>query len=174
MTKQKKEDLLKVLNDLLTKEQWDLIEKLKGHKVGITKTARLNFLGKLLHKTRKISTRKGIARWLQNWTADKIGEVTELSSGKDCELQGREMGQSGPDVRMSPKARVLFPFTPECKSGGLNIKSAIKQAIANLYPNTDWMVVWYDPNSQKDNRNQPVVIIDGERFFQLYSKDWIK
>lgn len=164
-----KEDLLLRLLTSMTEEQWQLIQQLKGHEIKLAKTSRLNFLSKLFHKTRSISTRKGIARDLQNLVAQKISELTGLKCGKDQDIQGREMGQSGTDVRLSEAARSLFPFSVECKSGTINVKAAVKQAKANMagYNINNWLVVYNDPHLRKESKQEAIAMVDLDLFFDL-------
>jgi len=110
----------------------------------------------------KTSSAKDKGRRLQKWIAEKIAELTGMECGKDCPIESRPMGQTGPDIRMDPEARKAFPFTIECKNTeSWSLPSAIKQCKANLYPNTQWMVVL------GKNRHKPVVVLDAETFFCL-------
>ena len=169
MKRVKKDTLLNQLLDSMTDEQWRLIELLKGYEIKPSKTSRLNFLSKVFHKTRSVSARKGIARDLQNLVARKVSELTGLKYGKDEDIQGREMGQSGTDVKLSEAARSLFPFSVECKSGMINVKAAVRQAKANMagYGVDNWLVVYNDPHRRMMNRLEAVAIIDLDLFFDL-------
>lgn len=110
----------------------------------------------------KASSAKGKGRRLQKWVASRIAEATGLECGKDCPIESRPMGQTGPDIRLDPPARVLFPFTVECKnSESWAVPAAIAQCKANLYPDTQWLVVLCK------NRHKPIVVLDAEAFFQL-------
>src|SRR5574343_5383 len=162
-----KEVLLNQLLDSITDEQCNITQQLKGHEIKPAKTSRLNFLSKLFHTPRGISSRKGIARDLQNLVAKKISELTGLECGKDKDIQGREMGQSGTDVRLSEAARSLFPFSVEGKSGTINVKAAVKQAKANMAGYDDWLVVYNDPHPWSERRQEAVVIIRLDLFFDL-------
>jgi hypothetical protein len=64
----------------------------------------------------KISSAKAKGRNLQNYTAQKIAEVTGLKVEKDGDIEGRQMGSSGADVILRGKAKELFPFDTECFS----------------------------------------------------------
>ena len=112
-----------------------------------------------------ISSRKAKGRRLQQWVAQKISEITGIKYGKDEMIASREMGQNGVDIRLVEKAKILFPFSVECKNTEkLNVWKAIDQARDNQMENTDWLVV------AKRNREKPIVIIDAERFFSLLSR----
>ena len=105
---------------------------------------------------------KAKSRKLQNWVAAKYSWVSELPWGKDCPIEPRQMGETGPDVRLDAEARKRFPFTMECKNTeNWSLPAAIKQAQANIYPDTDWLVVLMK------NRTKPVVVLDADRFFEL-------
>jgi len=163
--KKKKGELISDLNNILTDEHWSIIEELTG-KNPKTIVQKCKFLSSIFTKSRKLYSAKRIARSLQQWACQKISEVTGKPWGKDEEIASREMGQSGPDVRMSSEVRKLFPFTIECKSGEhWNLPEAIKQCKANLYENTNWMVILDRPHRLRKNRISPVVVIDGEAFF---------
>jgi hypothetical protein len=48
------------------------------------------------------------------------------------DVNSRSMGASGEDLQLSPRARLLFPFSVECKNQeSLNIWKALEQAEAN-------------------------------------------
>ncbi len=171
MAKLKKEDLVALLVSSMTDEQWNLIALLRGQPVPSTVKKKENFLNGLFHKTISRDHAKSKSRNLQQWACKKISEFSEIPWGKDEEIASREMGQSGPDVRMSPNARKIFPFTLECKSGNQwNLPASIKQCQANLYPDTRWMVVLDRPDPKPDNRIPPVVVVDGELFFEIWSE----
>jgi hypothetical protein len=167
-----KADLIRTLMMEMSDQQWKTISLLIGRRIADYSPAeKVSFLKKLFTKTRSHAGAKGIARGLQQWTAKKISEVTNIPCGKDEEIQSREMGQSGPDVRMSVRAYMAFGFTPECKSGKTwSLPSAIKQAQVNCYPFTQWMVVLDRPHIHQEERIPPVVVLDGEVFFDIWGK----
>jgi len=75
------------------------------------------------------------------------------------------MGQSGIDVRLSKAVLKRFPFSPECKAQEiLRIGEWIEQAKANQLPKTDWLLC------VKKNAMKPIIIIDGNVFFELIRK----
>ena len=112
-----------------------------------------------------IAARKAKARRLQNWVAEKISKLLKIPWGKDKEIQGREMGQSGVDVKLYGKALELFPFAVECKwQETWSIPAWIKQAKENQLEGTDWLLVC------KKNREDPIIIMDADAFFNLYNK----
>lgn len=114
-------------------------------------------MAKLTHGARKEKAKR-----CQRYTAQKISELTGLECGKDCPVESRQMGETGPDVRLDQEARRRFPFTVECKNTeNWSLPAAIKQAQANCYPGTDWLVVLMK------NRTKPVAVLDADRFFEL-------
>ena len=114
--------------------------------------------------TISIKSRKAKARSLQNLIAKKIAEITGRPFGKDMEIQGREMGQSGEDVKLYGKALELFPFSIEAKnSEKWDVHSAIKQAKSNTKDGLDWLCVF------KRNREDPVVMMCMSTFFRIYN-----
>lgn len=112
-----------------------------------------------------IKSRKAKARRLQNWVAEKISDLLGIPCGKDKEIQGREMGQSGTDVRLMGKARELFKYSVECKfCESWAIPAWIKQAKSNQDEGTDWLLFI------KKNRHEEIVVMDAEAFFRLCKK----
>jgi hypothetical protein len=115
--------------------------------------------------TISIRSRKNKGRLLQNWVAERISMLLDIPWGKDKDIQGREMGQSGEDIKLYGKARELFPYSIECKSQETwAIPSWIKQAKENQKEGTDWLLVC------KKNRERPVVILYAEVFFEIYGR----
>jgi hypothetical protein len=164
-----KKDVVSALCDTITEEQWELISQLRGVPVPENKT---NFINNLFTKTRSKASAKSIARSLQQWTCEQISRITGIAWGKDEEIASREMGQSGADVRMSRNVYGKFKFTIECKSGNKwNIPAAIKQCKNNLYEDTDWMIILDRPHQRKEERIPPIVVIDGDVFFNKILKE---
>jgi hypothetical protein len=74
------------------------------------------------------------------------------------------MGDSGTDIKLSPLARKVFPYSAECKNQEkLNIWSALEQAENNTKENTDPIVFF------KRNNTKVYAIITAEHFFKLIS-----
>jgi len=75
------------------------------------------------------------------------------------------MGQSGPDVRLEGQVLKVFPFTVECKwQETWSIPAWIRQVKKNQMEGTDWLLFC------KKSRKRPVVVMDAERFFNLFLK----
>lgn len=170
--KLKKTDYIQFLVNSLSPEQWDLIARLRGQPTPQTQAKKESFLNSLFRKTITRSHAKSKGRNLQQWACQKISEFTGLPWGKDEEIASREGGQSGADVRLSMTARMMFPFTVECKSGDQwSIPHAIKQCQANLYDDTNWMLILDRPNQVKENRISPIICLDGEIFFKIITRE---
>jgi len=166
MTKEKKVDKIKRFVESLTPGHYVQIQDIVGRTV-TSKTLRSLFT-KAFKKTISISSRKGKARECQQEVAQMIGEFTETPYGKDEEIQSREMGQSGADVRMSARVLSLFPYGVECKDDGAwNIKKAIQQAIANTKPGLNWVVFHRQTDRNDDEKVEMVAIISAAHFFDL-------
>ncbi len=121
-----------------------------------------------MSKKIKPQSAKNKGRKLQKWVAEKISQLTGYewgSSGDDKPIESRPMGQSGVDVRMESQVKKEFPFSVECKSvEKLALPSWIKQAKDNQEEGTDWLIIF------KRSRENPVAVMDAERFFELLRK----
>ncbi len=112
--------------------------------------------------TIKNSSAKAKGRSLQQWACCKISELLGLPWGKDEMIAPREGAQSGTDVRLIGEALSRFPFSVECKAQeSWHLSAWIKQARDNCMQGTDWLLIC------KKRRQQPVVVMDAERFFDL-------
>jgi len=110
----------------------------------------------------RVSSAKAKGRSLQQWACQKISEITGYKWGKDEAIESRGMGQTGVDVRMERRVRMAFPFSVECKyQESWSIPAWVDQARKNILPGTDWLLI------VRRNRIDPIVIMDGERFFQI-------
>lgn len=113
-------------------------------------------------KTIGISSRKGKARELQKWVCKKISAITDIPWGKDEDIESREMGQSGVDVKLRGEAAKLFRFSIECKrQEQWSVSAWIEQTKENQKKDTDWLLFC------KRNHENPVVIMDAEAFFKI-------
>lgn len=114
------------------------------------------------------SSAKDKGRRLQKWICEQISELTGFewgSSGEDKPIESRPMGQSGPDIRMESQVREAFPFSIEAKwQERWNVPGYIRQAQENQMEGTDWLLV------MKRNYEDPVIIMDAKRFFNLYEE----
>lgn len=111
----------------------------------------------------KISSAKAKARRLQNWVAGKVSKITGIDCGKDCMIEGREMGQSGVDLKLYGPAREKFPFSVECKyQETWSLPAFIKDAKDNKEKGTDWLLFI------KKNHYEEIIVMDAEAFFDIY------
>jgi len=78
---------------------------------------------------------------------------------EDDDITTALMGESGIDVKLSPAARKIFPYSVECKNQEkLNIWAALKQAEENTKADTKPIVVF------KRNRSDTYVAMKLEDF----------
>jgi hypothetical protein len=72
------------------------------------------------------------------------------------------MGESGEDIKLSPLARRLFPYSVECKNvEKLNVWSAIEQAEENCKDNTSALLVF------KRNHSKTYIAMELDKFLDL-------
>jgi hypothetical protein len=80
--------------------------------------------------------RKAKGRFLQNLVRDKFRKIFKEQL-EDDDIKAALMGDSGEDIKWSPAARKLIPFSIECKNQeAFSISSAIKQAETNCKDKT--------------------------------------
>ena len=110
-----------------------------------------------------IASRKAKGRGLQKWVAQRISDITGIPCGKDEDIESRPMGQSGVDVILRSKAKILCPWSIECKNcESWSIPAWIQQAKDNWKKGTDWLLFI------KKSRHEEIVIMDAEAFFKIY------
>jgi len=110
-----------------------------------------------------IKSRKAKGRKLQQWCAGWISTITGIPHGKDKDIQSREMGQSGVDVKLYGEARELFPFACEAKNSETwSIPAWIKQAKENQADGTHWLLIC------KKNHHEEIAILDARTFFRIW------
>jgi hypothetical protein len=119
-------------------------------------------MGKKRIKTRSA---KNKGKRLQNWVAEMISNVTGIPQGKDELIASREMGQTGPDVRLIGEAKTKFPFVIECKNQEKwNVPAWIDHAKSHDPTQTNWMLF------AKRNRFDTVVILNANTFFDVWAQ----
>ena len=112
----------------------------------------------------KTQSAKAKGRLHQQWVRDKILALFPKLEPDDVVSTG--MGQNGEDIRLSPAARKLFPYSVECKSlKALSIYKIMRQAEANCPTKAEPVAI------VKANREKPLAIIDAEHFFKLIGKN---
>lgn len=173
-----KEYLIQALQVSMTDEQWALVDKLRGHPVKPTLTARFNLLSNLFRKVgRKHSTNRDAAQDLQKEACKLYSILTGLSwsSSRDdsAHIKPRQSGQAGADVVLSDHARELldkvgFPANCECKNTkDWDLQRAIIQARANTPKGQNWLIILKRRSELKKDRIDPVVVMDLEVFKRL-------
>ena len=109
----------------------------------------------------KIRSRKAKGRRLQNWVRDELLSLFNNLSQDDisCAI----MGESGVDIKLSPKARKLIPCSIECKNKETfkGIYDIMEQSKHNSKSNLEPIAVI------KMNKVEPLVIVDAKVFFKL-------
>jgi hypothetical protein len=112
----------------------------------------------------KTSSAKAKGRLLQQLVRDKI--LTQYPQLElDTDVRSAIMGETGEDVKLSKKARKVFPFSVECKSlAKVAAYSFYEQAVANTPKGCQPLVVF------KANRKKPMAMIDLDHFMKLVKR----
>ena len=107
----------------------------------------------------KASSSKAKGRRLQDFVRDTLrGMFTSL---EDDDIKVAIMGESGEDIKLSPAARKIIPFSFECKNQErLNIWSSLEQAEENSNDRTPVLVF-------KRNRSKTYIAIEIDSFLTL-------
>ena len=108
----------------------------------------------------KTASSKAKGRRLQNKIRDLLIEhfSDEL---EDDDIRCAIMGESGEDLKLSPAARKLIPYSIECKNQEkLNIWSALEQAEDNSKESTPVLIF-------KRNRSKTYAVIEFKEFVEL-------
>ena len=112
----------------------------------------------------RTSSRKAKGRRLQNWVRDEL--LLRFPKLTDEDIYCAIMGESGADVKFSPQAQKLIPYSVECKNKETfkGIYDIVAQAQSNSKA-TDVPVAII-----KMNKFQPLAIVDATHFLQLIGK----
>ena len=109
----------------------------------------------------KARSAKSKGRRLQDEVQEKLLKLYENTLEPD-DIKKAIMGESGTDIKLSPAARRMFPYSVECKNQEkINIWSALKQAEDNTLPGTAPLVVF------RRNRSKTYVALELEEFLKL-------
>ena len=105
------------------------------------------------------ATRKAKGRKFQQWVASKLQEVFELPPE---DVVSNSMGNQGEDIRLSAKAKDLFPYSVECKAGRgfSNVYKAFDQSKANKGNCTPVVMI-------KGDYREPLVILEFKDYINL-------
>lgn len=105
-------------------------------------------------------SRKSKGKRLQNAIRDLILEHFPRLEPDD--VVSTLMGDSGTDIKLSPAARKVFPYSPECKNTEkFQVWAALQQAETNTKQDTHPVVFF------KRNNSKTYAIIPVEHFFDL-------
>ena len=110
----------------------------------------------------KSRSAKNKGKRLQNNVRDLLLETFNQLEPDD--IKSAIMGESGEDIKLSPAARRLIPYSFECKNQeALNIWSSLEQAETNSGD--------YDPVLIfKRNRTKTYAVINIEKFIELINE----
>ena len=111
----------------------------------------------------KASSAKGKGRRLQNYLKDKLYDF--FPSLRNGDIKGAVMGESGEDIKLSPAAKDLIPYSFECKNQErLNIWESLNQAEGNSDDRTAVLIF-------KRNRTPVYAAIPFEYLIKLLSSN---
>ena len=109
----------------------------------------------------KTRSAKNKGKRLQNEVRDLLLEQFKHLEPDD--VLSTTMGDSGADIKLSPAARKSFPFSIECKNQeALNIWAALKQAEANVKPETSPCVIF------KRNHSDTYITMKMSDFMKIF------
>ena len=112
-----------------------------------------------------VKSAKAKGRRLQQMVRDLILDTfphLEL----DTDVRSAIMGETGEDIKLSSKARQVFPYSVECKSlKKIAVYNYYDQAAANTPKECTPLVVL------KQDRRKPLVLVDLEKFMELVNDD---
>ena len=107
----------------------------------------------------KSRSAKNKGKRLQNNVRDLLLETFNQLEPDD--IKSAIMGESGEDIKLSPAARKLIPFSFECKNQeALNIWSSLEQAETNAGDHDPVLIF-------KRNRTKTYAVIEIEKFIEL-------
>ena len=106
---------------------------------------------------------KAKGRRLQNIVRDALRDAFPSLEQEDIKSQTMGMtGEAGEDIKLSPAARKVIPYSFECKNQErLNLWASLKQAEDNTPEGSDAILVI------KRNGTKPYVVIDFDKFINL-------
>ena len=114
----------------------------------------------------KTSSKKGKGRRLQNFVRDNL--VMSFPSLEPDDIKAAIMGESGEDIKLSPAAKKLIPYSFECKNQErLNIWQSLQQAEDNCEDREPVLVF-------KRNRTKTYVAIEFNKFLEFIGSNNVK
>lgn len=109
----------------------------------------------------KPASAKAKGRLLQNVVRDKILDMYPQLE-PETDVRSALMGETGEDVKLSKKARQLFPYSVECKSlKTISVFRHYEQCTKNCPQGATPLVVI------KENRKKPLAVVDFEYFMEM-------
>ena len=111
----------------------------------------------------KSRSAKNKGKRLQNSVRDLLLET--FSQLEPDDIRSAIMGESGEDIKLSPAARKLIPYSFECKNQEkLNIWDSLSQAEENA-GNHDPVLIF------KRNRSKTYAVINIDKFIELINEN---
>jgi hypothetical protein len=111
----------------------------------------------------KTRSAKNKGKRLQNDVRDIILENYKQLEPDD--VASTIMGEQGTDIKLSPAARKIFPFSIECKNQeNISVWACLKQAEDNCKPETYPMLIF------KRNRSDAYVTLKFDDFMKIFNK----
>lgn len=100
---------------------------------------------------------------LQNFVRDTLMKV--FNTLEDGDIKCAFGSETGTDLKLSPAARKLIPYSIECKNvEKISIWSCLDQAEHNKAANTESVLIF------KRNRSKTYAVIEYDHFLKLISK----
>ena len=107
----------------------------------------------------KTSSKKGKGRRLQNFVRDEL--VKSFPSLENDDIKVAIMGENGEDIKLSPAAKRIIPYSFECKNQErLSIWEALNQAEENCEDRVPTLIF-------KRNRSKTYAVIEFNEFIKL-------
>lgn len=102
---------------------------------------------------------KAKGREFQNWVRDKL--MALFPTLEEGDVKTAVMGESGEDIKLSPAARKIFPYSIECKRlAKIAVYALYDQAVSNAGK--------YEPLLlMRADRKKALAVVDAEHFFNL-------
>jgi len=108
-----------------------------------------------------VRSAKAKGRMLQNLVRDRILAMFPHLE-PETDVRSAIMGEPGEDIKLSKKARQVFPYSVECKSlKTISVYRHYEQCIKNCPKGATPLVVI------KENRKKPLAVVDFEYFMEM-------
>ena len=111
----------------------------------------------------KTSSKKGKGRRLQNFVRDEL--VKSFPSLENDDIKVAIMGENGEDIKLSPAAKKIIPYSFECKNQErLSIWEALNQAEENCEDRVPTLIF-------KRNRSKTYAVIEFNELIKLIGEN---